>query len=86
MTISDKLAEIGHAAFFGCENISGTLVLPASVYFIDERAFAGCSIDTFQVRRIDPIVYRLYMFYPGVTVKVPASAVSKYKAAPSWDI
>jgi hypothetical protein len=46
LTIGSSVTTIGYGAFSGCENLTGTLIIPNSVTSIGNSAFYGCgSLD-----------------------------------------
>ena len=46
VTLPESLEAIGYQAFYGCSNLSGAMILPGGVTFVDDEAFSGCkSLD-----------------------------------------
>lgn len=42
LTLPDRLKSIGVRAFYGCENLSGSLIIPEGVTEVMQGAFTGC--------------------------------------------
>lgn len=85
LVLPEKLTRIEDYTFELCTGLSGRLVIPSSVTYIGPGAFGGCeAFDAVRLLWMEPIEYQWGMFVDGSMFEVPATAVSKYEAAPSW--
>jgi hypothetical protein len=87
VTIPNSVATIGRYAFHDCRSLT-SVTIPNSVTTIEEYAFSDCSKLTTVInlntvpQHISGSVFEEYT--KACTLKVPASAVEDYKAAPVW--
>jgi len=86
--IPDNITSIGEAAFSYCTNLT-SVIIPHSVINIEDHAFSYCeNLASITNLNPEPVSISLEVFrdvpQSSCTLKVPASSVSVYQAAPVW--
>ncbi|MDL2251414.1 leucine-rich repeat domain-containing protein [Odoribacter sp. OttesenSCG-928-J03] len=86
LVINDSIKEIKDGAFHACFGISGTIEIPLKTEYIGENAFYTCtSLKRIKVAWETPIQYTKNMFYSGIPISVPHSAVERYQSSTGWE-
>jgi hypothetical protein len=88
LTIPSLVTTIEEWSFFDCHGLI-SLTIPASVTTIGDFSFGACyalrEVTNHNPRPQDITDFTFqYLNYSNTTLKVPASSVSAYKAAPIW--
>lgn len=89
VTLSSQTIGIGTYAFQNCSSLS-SITFPATLTAIQANAFNGCTglIEIISLATTPPEIQS--NTFTGVpdecVIKVPASAVEAYKAAPNWSL
>ncbi|MDR1156191.1 MAG: leucine-rich repeat domain-containing protein [Bacteroidales bacterium] len=90
VSIPNSVTTIGDEAFYKCIGLT-SVTIPNSVTGIGDRAFSDCAGLT-SVTNLNPtpqninsnVFFSVSVNISALTLKVPASAVDAYKAAPVW--